>query len=344
MATYNVSGWVWAGFGVTTLSPVTITDNDANLSPYFTNDFTETITIGGSTYINPRAGTYQLSFNDSGGTPHTEDLLLFYTGSNFIFVPLPGSNFDSGSTITALGGWQNWTTGFTWSSVTCFAGSTLIATPSGMVAVKALQPGDLVVTRDNGLQMVRWIGRTHVDIDRARPQEREALFPVRIARNALGPGTPTRDLLVSRQHRILLQSKIARRMFGNDLLLVPAIKLTGQDGIRLDRSVRRITYFHVLLDHHEVLNAQGVPAESLYLGRETLMTLAREDLDELALLFPDLSTVPDAPPSCYVMPANRPLKRFMHRHEKNGHALRAASADVAQDDLTGNARVVALKA
>lgn len=330
MATYNVSGWVWAGFGVTNLSPVTITDDDPNLSPYFTNDFTETITIGGSTYTNPRAGTYRLNFNDSGGTPHTEDLLLFYTGSNFIFVPLPGSNFDSGSSITGLGGWQNWTTGFTWSSVTCFAGSTGIETPTGLVAVELLRPGDLVITRDNGDKPIRWIGRADVDIDQAPPEGREALYPVRIPANALGPRLPSADLLVSRQHRIMVQSKIAGRMFGDDLILVPAVRLTGHQGVFIDRSVRQISYHHILLDEHEVLNADGAPAESLYLGQETLKTLDPDQLAELATLFPDLSPQMDAAPSRYVIPANRRLKQFLLRHAKNGHPL-LAPFDARQD-------------
>jgi len=55
---------------------------------------TETLTILGTTYTDPQGGTYQLVFDDSGGTSHTEDFLLWSTGSNFIFAPLPGSSFD----------------------------------------------------------------------------------------------------------------------------------------------------------------------------------------------------------------------------------------------------------
>ncbi|MFT5000317.1 MAG: hypothetical protein ACI8YI_000312 [Paracoccaceae bacterium] len=52
-----MDGWVWAGGGATTLENVTIFDDDPELSPYYTSD-NETITIDGTTYTDPQAGTY----------------------------------------------------------------------------------------------------------------------------------------------------------------------------------------------------------------------------------------------------------------------------------------------
>ena len=161
MPTYNVQGWIWGGLGgLTTLLPVTITDGvgDTEMSPYFTSDSDETVTINGTTYTNPQGGMYELTFEDSGGTSHTEDFLLFYTGSNFIFVPLPGSSFDTGSEITSLGGWQDYISGFTWSDVTCFITGTLIHTSLGALKIETINPGDLIKT-PAGFSSVFWIGR-----------------------------------------------------------------------------------------------------------------------------------------------------------------------------------------
>ena len=158
MPQYNSLGWVWSGLGTVSLSSVRIRDNDPEMSPYFTNDNNERLRIDGTTYSNPQGGTYRLSFTDSSGNPHVEDLLLFNTGSNFVFVLMPGSDFDDGSTVTGLLGWQSWTTGFLWEDVLCFAAGTLIATPEGMVPVETLMAGDQVITRDNGVQRLVWAG------------------------------------------------------------------------------------------------------------------------------------------------------------------------------------------
>src|SRR5690606_32364085 len=96
--------------------------------------------------------------------------------------------------------------------ITCFTLGTLIETNEGNKPVEELQPGDLIATMDNGYQPIRWIGHTTRDaIDLAQNPK---LKPIRIAAGALGNGLPERDLTVSRQHRVLVRSKIAQRMFG----------------------------------------------------------------------------------------------------------------------------------
>lgn len=172
MPTYNLQGWVWAGTGsATMLLPVTVTDDDPNLSPYFTNDGTETVTVSGTTYTNPRAGTYELTFTDSGATSHTEDFLLWYTGDNFIFVPLPGSDFDTGSTVSSLGGWQEYSSGFLWGDVTCFADETLILTSQSARPVNMIKVGGQIKTPSRFSPVV-WVGQRYINISGAvtKPQ------------------------------------------------------------------------------------------------------------------------------------------------------------------------------
>ncbi len=319
MPTYNIQGWIWSGLGsATTLSPLTISDDDPQMSPYFTSDPTEILTILGNTYTDPQGGTYQLTFDDSGGTSHTEDFLLWSTGSNFVFAPLPGSAFDSGSIITSLGGWQEWTTGFDWVDVTCFALGTLIGSDLGPRPIETLKIGDLVKT-SFGVSAIKWIGRRSFSASDLAGNPK--LLPVRITKGALGNGLPERDLLVSRQHRMLVKSKIAVRMFGVKEVFVPAIKLTKLPGIYVDEDVEHITYLHLLFRLHEVIYAEGAPTESLLAGPQALKSIGPDAEEELLAIFPELQKMEwPVEPARYIPDLKR-QKRLLERHHKNRMAL-----------------------
>jgi hypothetical protein len=286
MPTYNANGWVWSGLGSpTTLLAVTVTDDDPNMSPYFTNDFNEVLTINGTSYTNPRGGTYELTFTDSGGTTHTEDLLLFYTGSNFIFVPMPGSAFDTGSVVNSLGGWQSWTSGFVWDDVVCFANGTEITTPSGSRPVETLSIGDLVLTKDNGIQAIRWIGKKR--ITGARLNAMPHLRPILIKKDAFGKGYPEKDLRLSPQHRVLCKSRFCALHFGVDEVLAPAKGLINDVNIYADHSVKSVDYYHILFDKHEIVFSNGLTTESFQPGDMSFSALENAALAELLEIFPE---------------------------------------------------------
>ena len=137
--------------------------------------------------------------------------------------------------------------------VPCFAAGTRIMTSRGEVAVESLRVGDLVATlgiQGAWLSPVRWIGRRTVDC-RRHPNPM-AVLPVRIRAGALGEGVPHRDLVVSPDHALHV-----------DGVLVPAAALVDGVGILRDAAARKVRYFHVELDRHDVLLAEGAPAESL---------------------------------------------------------------------------------
>ncbi|WP_022704177.1 Hint domain-containing protein [Pseudorhodobacter ferrugineus] len=168
--------------------------------------------------------------------------------------------------------------------VPCFTAGTLIETAEGPRDCADLVEGDLIWTRDGGLQPVRWIGRRRVEV--AEMAGNEKLCPVRIAAGALGAGVPERDLLVSRQHRMVVSSDLAQQVCGAGEVLLPAIRLVGLPGIVIDTDVGAVDYIHLLFDSHQIVFAEGAPSESLLLGAEALRMLPQAAREEIETLFP----------------------------------------------------------
>ncbi len=199
-----------------------------------------------------------------------------------------------------------------WDFVTCFTPGTLLETPDGPVEIGALQVGDALLTQDNGPQTIRWIGKTTC-------LAKGKLAPVRIAKGALGPGQPQRDLVVSPQHRVLVRSKIAGRMTGFEEVLVAAKDLLSHPGVETLRDATVVTYVHVLLDRHEVIFAEGCATESLLTGPVVLREMSKDTLDELEAIFPELYSETAAPARSIVKGAR--ASTLLQRHIKNEKSL-----------------------
>ncbi len=151
--------------------------------------------------------------------------------------------------------------------VPCFTPGTMIACDGGERPVEDLRPGDRVVTRDHGVQVLRWVGRKVLPRGDLAADPR--LQPVLIRAGALGPGLPARDMRVSRQHRMLLTGARADLLFGTDEVLVRAEHLTHLPGIALAAETQ-VTYLHLLFDRHEVVLSDGTWSESFQPGDRTL--------------------------------------------------------------------------
>lgn len=200
----------------------------------------------------------------------------------------------------------------------CFVAGTRILTPQGPVAVEMLRPGDSVVTRDHGAAVLRWVGQRRLSaIDLARAPK---LYPVRIAAGALGEGVPERDLWVSPQHRVLLRSAIAQRMFGAPEVLLPAIRLVGQPGIGVVSDVVQVTYVHLLFDRHEIVYSDGAATESLFLGPEALKALDEAARAEILSLFPQVAGG-RLPERARHFVTGKPAQRLLARHVANRRAF-----------------------
>ncbi|MFN3577318.1 MAG: Hint domain-containing protein [Tabrizicola sp.] len=196
----------------------------------------------------------------------------------------------------------------TWNYLICYVRGTRILTPEGETPIEDLRPGDLVTTRDNGPQPIRWIGCS------TAPGSGK-LAPIRIARGALGHGLPHRDLLVSRQHRMLLRSPVVKRMFGSPEVLVPAVKLLGLMGVEQVASDDTVDYFHLLTDRHEIIFAEGAPSETLLTGPGARQAIGPEGLEEIETLFPGLIDAA-MPPARQVARDGR-VARLIARHTKH---------------------------
>ncbi len=130
----------------------------------------------------------------------------------------------------------------------CYAAGTEIETAQGPVAVEHLRAGMRLRTASGALRRLRWLGQRHHAA--AEVAARDELRPVRIAAGSLGDGLPRRDLRLSPEHALLL-----------DGVLVPAIQLLGVPGITQE-AAGAVTYFHVELDTHDAILAEGAAAET----------------------------------------------------------------------------------
>lgn len=205
------------------------------------------------------------------------------------------------------------------SFVPCFAAGTLILTETGERPVEALAVGDLIQTRDHGLQPIRWCGTRRLGIVELQANPR--LLPITITAGALGPNQPQQDLIVSPQHRILVRSSIAMRMFGTNELLVPARQLLDLPGIGICADVTEITYVHLMFDQHEVLISNGAETESLYPGPQALAAIGKDGAEEIYAIFPQLREEAEAIPGARPFATGKKARKLVERHARNQRPL-----------------------
>ena len=133
----------------------------------------------------------------------------------------------------------------------CYARGTLILTVRGEIAVEDLAIGDVVLTATGARRPISWLGHRSLDCrGHARP---ELVHPIRIAQHAIGENKPAQDLYVSPAHAICID------VLGE--VLIPACALANGSTIT-QVDVDQITYWHIELDSHDILIANGLPAES----------------------------------------------------------------------------------
>jgi hypothetical protein len=133
-------------------------------------------------------------------------------------------------------------------STLCFCAGTQIATPTGEVAVEHLAVGDLVLTLDGRRVPINWIGTGQSLLPHGG---RSPATPVLVRAGALGDGVPRRDLRITKGHSLYLEG-----------VLIPVENLINHRTILWDDEARSVVVYHIELATHEVLLANGAPAES----------------------------------------------------------------------------------
>ena len=136
----------------------------------------------------------------------------------------------------------------------CFLKGTTIRTINGDKKIEDLTVDDSLPTVFGGIRSIQWISRYHLK----KPDPTKAwvkdVLPVRVARSALGPGVPHADLFITKPHSLLI-----------DDVLVPVCNLINGTTITLydARALDELELFHIKLERHDVIYAEGAPCETL---------------------------------------------------------------------------------
>jgi hypothetical protein len=208
----------------------------------------------------------------------------------------------------------------------CFLRGTRIWTPSGESKVEDLRVNDLVVTSSGEAKPVQWVwGRR---FERQSGQEwAEEIIPIRVKQSALGPNAPHRDLYLSRNHCLYL-----------DGVLIPAVDLiNGSTIARIDSiHLKEIEYFHIKLDRHSVIYAEGAACETLQ--AVNAVNSEKREFEEYLRLYgePSLPDEPAAP----VLGYNGGRARLRGRiRSVVSHVIDVRSRlEIVRDDLEERAR------
>jgi hypothetical protein len=194
-------------------------------------DATETLTLGGITDVTAATlgANNLLTISEGGGGTI---LLQFDPTQDF-----GGTSFG----FSVAGGSTNLV-------VPCFAAGTRLQGEHGAIAVERLRPGMLLRSAFGGTAPVQWIGHRRVDCARhPRPHD---VWPIRVRAGAFAPGLPRADLLLSPDHALHLDGH-----------LVPVRYLVNGRTVVQER-VASVAYYHVELPAHDVVFAEGLPAET----------------------------------------------------------------------------------
>jgi hypothetical protein len=147
----------------------------------------------------------------------------------------------------------------------CLLQGTNIRTTTGERKIEDLTIGDLLPTVFRGVRPIQWIGRFPIKkSDPSRPWVKDAL-PIRFARSAIAPGVPYADLVVTGAHALLI-----------DGLLIPARNLVNGTTITIYQAhgIDELEFFHIKLENHDAIYAEGASVETLRRVDESAVNFA----------------------------------------------------------------------
>ena len=210
----------------------------------------------------------------------------------------------------------------------CFLRGTRIWTPRGESRVEDLRINDLVVTSSGEAKPIQWMWGRRFE-QQCGQKWAEEIAPIRVAQSALGPNTPHRDLFLSRYHCLYL-----------DGVLIPVVDLLNRSTITRcsAEELREIEYFHIKLERHSVIYAEGAACETL--RAVTAVNSDSVEFEEYRRLYgePSLPDEPAAPMLGY----NGGRARLRGRiRSVVSHVIDVRSKlEIVRDDLKERARSV----
>ncbi len=134
----------------------------------------------------------------------------------------------------------------------CYLEGTHISTVVGERKIEDLAIGDLLITVEGHVRPVKWIGR--MSYKKSNRQWQRSVLPVKIMAGALGSGLPKHDLFVSQKHKLFMENVLVS---AEDLINGETIKIVAID------DTSKLCYYHVALETHDAIIAEGQPAETL---------------------------------------------------------------------------------
>ncbi|MCP5086547.1 MAG: Hint domain-containing protein [Rhodobacteraceae bacterium] len=240
-----------------------------------------TLEVGGVTYT----GWY-VAYKDSNGH---EELYFVPTDGN---VPVTGT-LDADVDLD----------GDQWDEcIPCFTPGTMIVAKPGLVPIETLSVGEKVLTRDNGFQEIRWIGTRSIPHSVLRSVEKTR--PIIIRKGAMGGGLPVQDLMLSPNHRVLINNEKLRWNLGLTEALGSSKHLVHNQGV-MPVLPDSVTYIHMMFDRHELVLSNGLWSESFCPTIEPLNGVDQEHREEIFSLFPELKEQASCKVSKLVRPAIR---------------------------------------
>jgi hypothetical protein len=228
-------------FATQLIAPSTITDEEETGAGSTTFEVGDTLT-----YATPFTGAGDVTFV---GTATFEGHSYFYAEFSGGDTQIFGNHFPTSGFFPP--NLSDFTLSPGAAFPVCFHEGSGIATAEGQVAVERLTIGDAVLTSEGDAVVVKWIGRQTVST-RFGPAER--LMPVRFSASSLGDGLPTTDLTVTADHGMLVDGVICHAgalVNGTTITQVP-----------LDEMGETYTVYHIETENHEIILANGAPAET----------------------------------------------------------------------------------
>lgn len=292
-STTGASGSFSVGAGATPIT-ITVTDDDvefddAYIDPGASQILEQDVTVNGQTYLASDNPVVELEYS-----------VDVSSGETFLVVRIDGVNVGMAGEVLPQAGASYTITGADdgqdtpYGQLACFTAGTRVFTQTGPRAVETLVPGDLVMTRDSGIQVLRWLGRRRVSL--AEMRKDPDLRPVRITAGALDNEG---DVVVSPQHRILVQDWRTQLYFAMSEALVAAKALVNGDTVTQAMPDAPVEYVHLAFDRHELLCTEGMWSESFDVWAQTSNMGDSEVRRELLKIFPELADGECRNPSPY---------------------------------------------